>query len=286
MPGPVSGEYVAESGLCASAIRPDYLLCWRLGNMGNLPDLTEKVAIVTGGGKGIGRSIALALAECGAKVVVASRTLPELEAVAEEIRSKGGQAVAQKTDLTVSAEIDALVDAAVNSFGALDILVNNAARSFFRPLLDLREDGFDKIFDTNVKGTFLLSRAAAKVMMGRGGGRIVNITSVAAERGGPMMGIYNASKAAVKMLAMCMATEWATGNVLVNCVGPGMTRTHFSQPIWANPEMERQLVSRIPQGRLGEPDDIVGAVLFLCSPLASFITGQTIYVDGGALATS
>ncbi len=254
--------------------------------MGNLPDLTGKGAIVTGGGKGIGRSIALALAECGAKVVVASRTLPELEAVAEEIRSKGGQAVAQRTDLTVSAEIDALVDAAVNSFGALDILVNNAARSFFRPLLDLREDGFDKIFDTNVKGTFLLSRAAAKVMMGRGGGRIVNITSVAAERGGPMMGIYNASKAAVKMLSMCMATEWAAGNVLVNCVGPGMTHTHFSQPIWANPEMERQLVSRIPQGRLAEPDDIVGAVLFLCSPLASFITGQTIYVDGGTLANS
>lgn len=250
------------------------------------PDLTGKVAIVTGGGKGIGRAIALGLAECGAKVMVAARTTSELEAVAQEIVSLGGEAKAHTTDLTQSAQIDALVDATVAAFDRVDILVNNAARSFFRPLMDLREDGFDKVFDTNVKGTFLLSRAAAKVMMQHGGGRIVNVTSVAAERGGPMMGVYNASKAAVRMLTMCMATEWAPQNVLVNAVGPGMTRTHFSQPIWANPEVERQLISRIPQGRLAEPDDIVGAVLFFCSDGARFVTGQTIYVDGGTLATS
>ncbi|MBM3301308.1 MAG: SDR family oxidoreductase, partial [Deltaproteobacteria bacterium] len=134
--------------------------------------------------------------------------------------------------------------------------------------------------------TFLLSRAAAKVMMQHGGGRIVNITSVAAEKGAPMMGIYHASKAAVKMLTMCMAIEWAPMNVLVNAVGPGMTKTHFSQPIWANPEIERQVVSRVPLGRLAEPEDIVGAVLFLCSDAARFITGQTIYVDGGNLANA
>lgn len=250
------------------------------------PDLTGKVAIVTGGGKGIGREIALGLAEAGASIVVAARTTSEIEDVAKQIVCVGGKAKAQTTDLTLTDQIDALVDAAVDAFGRVDILVNNAARSFFRPLIDLREDGFDKIFDTNVKGTFLLSRAAAKMMMRHGGGRIVNVTSVAAERGGPMMGIYNASKAAVKMLTMCMATEWAPLNILVNAVGPGMTRTHFSQPIWANPEMERQLVSRIPQGRLAEPQDIVGAVLFLCSDGARFVTGQTIYVDGGALATS
>lgn len=252
--------------------------------MGCTPDLTDKVAIVTGGGKGIGRAIALGLAECGAKVVVAARTGEEIEAVADEIQSRDGEAIAKTTDLMHGDQIDSLVETAVNSFGRIDILVNNAARSFFRPLMDLREDGFDKIFNTNVKAVFLLSRAAAKVMQQHGGGRIVNITSVAAERGGPMMGIYHASKAACKMLTMCMATEWASMNVLVNAVGPGMTRTHFSQPIWANPEMERQLVSRIPQGRLAETDDIVGSVLFLCSDAAGFITGQTIYVDGGGLA--
>ncbi len=254
--------------------------------MGYQPDLTDRVAIVTGGGKGIGKAIALALASSGAKVVVASRTKEELEAVADEILSLDGEAIAKPTDLTKTDQIDELVEAAVASFGRIDILINNAARSFFRPLIDLREDGFDKIFNTNVKGTFLLSRAAAKVMMQNRGGRIVNITSVAAERGGPMMGIYHASKAAVKMLTMCMATEWAPMNVLVNAVGPGMTRTHFSQPIWANPEIERQLVSRIPQGRLAETSDIVGAVLFLCSDAAAFITGQTIYVDGGGLANT
>ncbi len=250
------------------------------------PDLTGKVAIVTGGGKGIGKSIALGMAEAGAKVVIAARTVPEIEAVAEEIRSRNGEAIAKATDVTQSDQIDALVEATVKSFGGLNILVNNAARSFFRPLMDLREDGFDKIFNTNVKGTFLLSRAAAKVMAQQGGGRIVNITTVGAERGGPMMGVYHSSKAAVKMLTMCMATEWAPMNILVNAVGPGLTRTHFSQPIWANPEIERQLVSRVPQGRLAEPDDIVGAVLFLCSDAASFITGQSIYVDGGTLANT
>ncbi|MGO9571225.1 MAG: SDR family NAD(P)-dependent oxidoreductase [Desulfomonilaceae bacterium] len=254
--------------------------------MDERPDLTGKVAIVTGGGKGIGKSIALGLAEAGAKVVIAARTAAEIAAVAEEIRARGGEAIAKETDVTQSAQIDELVEAAVKSFGAVNILVNNAARSFFRPLLDLREDGFDKIFDTNVKGTFLLSRAAAKVMAQQGGGRIINITTVGAVRGGPMMGVYHSSKAAVKMLTMCMATEWAPLNILVNAVGPGLTRTHFSQPIWANPEIERQLVSRVPQGRLAEPEDIVGAVLFLCSDAAGFITGQSIYVDGGTLANT
>ncbi|HMK35464.1 MAG TPA: SDR family oxidoreductase [Desulfomonilaceae bacterium] len=250
------------------------------------PDLTGKVAIVTGGGKGIGKAIALGLAQCGARVMVAARTGHEIDAVADEIVSRGGEALARVTDVTVTDQIDGLVEATVNSFGRIDVLVNNAARSFFRPLIDLREDGFDKIFDTNVKGAFLLSRAAAKVMMQQGGGRIVNVTTVGAERGGPMMGVYHASKAALKMLTMCMATEWGPANVLVNAVGPGMTRTHFSQPIWANPEIERQLVSRIPMGRLAEPEDIVGAILFLCSDAANFITGQTIYVDGGMLANT
>jgi NAD(P)-dependent dehydrogenase (short-subunit alcohol dehydrogenase family) len=250
------------------------------------PDLKGKVAIVTGGGKGIGRAIVLGLADCGAKVVIAARTTTEIEAVAEEVRSRGAEALAEVTDITQGDRIAALVESTVKAFGRIDILVNNAARSFFRPLLDLREDGFDKVFDTNVKGTFLLSRAAAEVMMKHGGGRIVNVTSTAAERGGPMMGAYHASKAAVKMLTMCMAVEWAAMNVLVNAVGPGMTRTHFSQPIWANPEIERQLVSRIPMGRLAETDDIVGTVLFLCSDAAKYLTGQNIYVDGGALANS
>lgn len=249
-------------------------------------DLAGKVAIVTGGGRGIGRAISLGLAGAGAKVVVASRTAGELEAVRQEIQAQGGEAIAHQTDLTDIAQIDGLVQATQKGFGRIDILVNNAARSFLRPLLELREDGFDKIFDTNVKGTFLLSRAAAKVMKDQGGGRIVNITTVGAVRGGALMGAYHASKAAVKMLTMCMATEWAPHGILVNAVGPGLTKTQFSQPIWSNPEVEQHIVTRIPRGRLAEPEDIVGAVLFLCSDAASFITGQSLYVDGGTLANA
>jgi len=254
--------------------------------MGDRFDLSGKVAIVTGGGKGIGKAIAMGLAGAGAKVMIAARTESEIEAAAQEIKARGGEAAWRVTDVSVSEQVEGLVTATMEGFGRIDILINNAARSFLRPLMELREDGFDKIFDTNVKGTFLLSRAAARVMKEHGGGRIVNITTVGAVRGGVMMGVYHASKAAVKMLTMCMAAEWAPYNISVNAVGPGLTRTHFSQPIWSNPEVERQIVMRIPKGRLAEPDDIVGAVLFLCSDSAGFITGQSLYVDGGTLATT
>jgi 2-deoxy-D-gluconate 3-dehydrogenase len=248
------------------------------------PDLTGKVAIVTGGGRGIGRAIALGLGQAGAKVVPAARTQPEIEAVADEILGAGGEAIARVTDLAKSDEIESLVEAAVQAFGTVDILVNNAARSILMPIMTLREDAFDKVFHTNVKAVFLLSRAVARIMTAKGGGRIVNITTIGTERGGPLMGLYFASKAAVKMLTMCMATEWGPSNILVNAVAPGMTKTDFSKPIWSNPEMHGKLIERVPQGRLAEPEDIVGPVLFLCSDASRYMTGQTIFVDGGSLA--
>ncbi len=247
-------------------------------------DLNGKVAIVTGGGKGIGRAIALGLAECGAKLVLCSRTKKDLDNVAAEIKEKGSEATPVVTDLMASDQIDNLVAAAKNTYGRVDILINNAARSFMVPLMDLREDGWDKIFNTNCKAVFLLSRAVAKIMSEQGWGRIINITTVGAVRGGAGMAVYHASKAALSMLTKCMAVEWAPLNVNVNAVGPGLTRTAFSQPIWSNPEVEQMVAGRIPKGRIAEPEDIVGAVLFLCSEDSSFITGESIYVDGGALA--
>jgi NAD(P)-dependent dehydrogenase (short-subunit alcohol dehydrogenase family) len=249
-------------------------------------ELNGKVAIVTGGGKGIGKAIALALAGAGAKVVVASRTEAEIEAVAEQIKGDGGEALARVTDVSQSDQVDALVEATVDAFGGVDIVVNNAARSFMRPMIELREDGFDKIFNTNVKGPYLLGRAAAQRMIEGGGGRIVNVTTVGAERGGEMIGVYHASKAALKMLTMCMAAEWSKHGVLVNAVGPGFTRTEFSQPIWSQPGVEEMIAQRVPMGRIAETEDIVGTVLFLCSESSSFITGQSIYVDGGSMATA
>jgi 2-deoxy-D-gluconate 3-dehydrogenase len=249
-------------------------------------DLSGKVAIVTGGGRGIGRAIALGLAECGAKLVLAARTREELEKVVSEIKANGGEATPVVTDLMVSEQINALVEAAMKTYDRVDILVNNAARSFLRPLMDLREEGWDKIFDVNCKAVFLLSRAVAKIMAEQGGGRIINITTVGAVRGGAGMGVYHASKAALNMLTKCMAVEWAPLNVNVNAVGPGLTKTAFSQPIWSNPSLEQMITTRVPKGRLAEPEEIVGAVLFLCSEDASFITGESIYVDGGTLANT
>lgn len=249
-------------------------------------DLNGKVAVVTGGGKGIGRAISLGLAQCGAKLILASRTNEELEKVAEEIKGNGGEATAVVSDLMVTEQIERLVETTMNTYGRVDILVNNAARSFLRPLMELREDGWDKIFGTNCKAVFLLSRAVAKIMGDQGGGRIINITTVGAVRGGAGMGVYHASKAALSMLTKCMAVEWAPLNVNVNAVGPGMTKTAFSQPIWDNPEIEQMITARIPKGRLAEPEEIVGAVLFLCSEDSNYITGESIYVDGGTLANT
>ncbi len=249
-------------------------------------DLSGRVAVVTGGGRGIGRAIALGLAECGAKLILASRTQEDLEKVVSEIKGNGGEATSVVTDLMINEQISALLEATLKTYGRVDILINNAARSFLRPLMDLREDGWDKIFGVNCKAAFLLSRAVAKIMGEQGGGRIINITTVGAVRGGSGMGVYHASKAALNMLTKCMAVEWAPLNVNVNAVGPGLTKTAFSQPIWSNPSVEQMITSRIPKGRLAEPEEIVGAVLFLCSEDSSFITGESIYVDGGTLANT
>ena len=248
-------------------------------------DLTGKVAIVTGGGRGIGRAIALGLAGAGATVVIAGRTVEQLDAVAKEIAALGGRALPVVTDLTVSDQIERLVEETAKKFDRIDILVNNAARSFLRSLLELREDGWDKVFDTNVKAAWLLSRSVARVMIEQKGGRIINITTVGAEKAELGMAAYGCSKAALKMLTRCMAREWAPFGILVNAVGPGLTRTDFSKPIWSNPDIAKHVESLLPMGRLAEPEEIVGSVLFLASDLANYITGHSIYVDGGFLTT-
>ncbi len=248
-------------------------------------NLSKKTAIVTGAGRGIGRAIALGLAAAGADVVLASRTDEQLNQVAAEIEKMGAKVLAVPTDLSDSNQIEHLVNQTVSTFGQIDILINNAARSFLRSLMELREDGWDKVFSTNVKAVWLLSRAAARHMMERKSGKIINITTVGAEKAELGMAAYGCSKAALKMLTRCMAREWASLGIQVNAVGPGLTRTDFSQPIWSNPDIAKHVTSQLPMGRIAEPQEIVPAVLFLASDAASYMTGQTIYVDGGALTT-
>ena len=251
--------------------------------MGNVFNFSGKTAIVTGAGSGIGRVIAMGLAESGANVVLCSRTKTEIDAVAEEIHAKGGKALSVVTDLTVHEQLENLVNATVKEFGRIDILVNNAARSFLRGLLDLREDGWDKCFNTNVKAVWLLSRLVARRMIEQKEGKIINITTVGAEKAESGMAAYGCSKAALKHLTRCMAREWAPFGINVNAVAPGFTRTDFSKPIWSSPDVERLICQAIPKGRIAEPEDVVGAVLFLASGAANYITGDTLYVDGGTM---
>lgn len=246
--------------------------------------LADKVAIVTGGSRGIGRVIALGFAEAGADVVVCSRTLPDLERVAEEIRALGRRSLAVETNIAIKSDVDNLVAKTVAEFGTIDILVNNAAMNIMRPLIELREDGWDKVMNVGLKGYYLCSQAVAKVMIEKKSGNIINIASGAAVKAAPMLGAYSISKAGVVMLTQLLAADLARYNIRVNAIGPGMVKTGFSQPMWSNPEMLKAIEAGIPLGRLAEPEEIMAVALFLASDASSYITGQTIYADGGTMA--
>jgi len=248
--------------------------------------LPGKVAIITGGRRGIGRAIALALAEGGADIAICGRVIEdgELQAVAEEVKRLGRRSLAVQADITKKADVDGLVQRVMGEFGAIDILVNNAAMNIKAPLLELREDGWDRVIDTDLKGYYLCSQAVGKIMVDQKRGNIINIASTAAIKAAPEMGAYCIAKAGVVMLTKVLALELAKYNIRVNAIAPYMVKTKFSQPLWSDPQTLKQLESEIPLGRLAEPSDIIGAVLFLASDASSYITGHTIIVDGGLSA--
>jgi dehydrogenase/reductase SDR family protein 4 len=248
--------------------------------------LPGKLAIITGGRRGIGKAIALALAEAGADIAICDRIIDdgELNAVAEEVERLGRRCVAVQADITSKADIDSLAHRVTDDFGAIDILVNSAAMNIRAPLLELREDGWDKVINTDLKGYYLCSQAVAKIMVGQKRGNIINIASTAAMKAAPEMGAYCIAKAGVVMLTRVLALELAQYNIRVNAIAPYLVKTKFSQPLWDKPETLKQLESEIPLGRLAEPGDIIGSVLFLASDSSAYITGQTIVVDGGLSA--
>ena len=253
-------------------------------NAKNPFDLTGKVTIVTGASRGIGAAIAHAFAQAGAQVILASRKQEPLDAVAAEIRAAGGTATAVAAHTGDDAAVEALVARAVDEYGGVDILVNNAATNpHYGPVLTAEDTHWDKTFDVNVKGYVRMVRACMAPMQARGGGAVINVASIAGIKPETGMGVYAVSKAGVLMLTQVLAVELAPANIRVNAVAPGYVKTRFSSVIWQNPHVYAEVKARIPQGRMAEPDELTGVMLYLASDAASFTTGAVFTVDGGHL---
>ena len=253
--------------------------------LAKLFSLQDKVALITGASRGIGRSIALAFAEAGAKLAVSSRNKrpPELEKVAEQVRAMGGEALVIPAHVGKKAEVQKLVQGTLQAFGRIDVLVNNAgANPVLSSMVDLEEEAFDKVLEVNLKGAFLMSKAVAKEMIKQGGGRIINISSVSGLRArADQTGAYCISKAALNMMTRVMARELASHNILVNAIAPGSIKTEFSRVNWTDPDRKAQRIREIELKRFGEPEEVVGLALFLATEASSFVTGEIIRVDGG-----
>ncbi len=257
--------------------------------MTDMFDLTGKVALVTGASSGIGRASAAALAAHGAKVTVAARRLERLEELTGEIASKGGAALAVSTDVTKKSDVDHAVAETVAKFGRLDILVNNAGVLDYSSFLEMKEEAWDKVIDTNLKGYFLVAQAAARQMAKNppdGGGRIINIASIASGGVGigyPMISHYVASKGGIVGLTEALAGELGPMGITVNAIGPGGVETEMTQGI--TEEQKQSMCARLPIKRFGKPEEIAAAVVYFASEEAAYTTGATLYVDGGWLAT-
>ena len=243
--------------------------------------LDGKVAVVTGGSRGIGRSAALAMADAGAHVVVSSRKIEGLEPVAAEIAAKGVKGRAIAAHVGKMEDSRALMDQVMKEFGRIDVLVNNAGTNpYFGKIMDQDEKTYDITMNVNLKSLFFLSQMAARIMKTLGGGSIINTSSIGGIRAGDL-GVYCVSKAAVIMMTQVMAKEWGQYNIRVNALAPGIIKTRLSEALWRDPKVNAKAVSQIPMLRLGEPDELGGVVVFLASQAGSYITGETIVIDGG-----
>ena len=250
-------------------------------------DLTGKTALITGASRGIGLAIAETYAAAGAKVVLSSRKQEALNQAAEEIHHKGGEALPIAAHTGDPEAVKNLVSEVMRSYGGVDILVNNAATNpHFGPLLSAEESHWEKILDVNLKGYFRMIKSCVDSMRARGGGKIINISSINGLQAQPGMGVYSVSKAGVLMLTRVLAIELAVDNIQVNAIAPGLIKTKFSRILWETPSIYQAAVHNIPQGRIGEPEDLSGIALYLASSASDFTTGATFVVDGGQLAGS
>ena len=245
-------------------------------------DLTSQVALVTGAARGLGRAISLALAQAGADVALGLRDINVAGDVGDEIRAMGRRVLPLQMDVSEMQQIRVAIDAAAAYFGRLDILVNNAGVAPENPAADVREEDFDLTLGVNLKGTFFASQLAGRVMIQQRHGRIINMSSQAGFAALPTESVYCMTKAAIAHLTKCLAVEWGQHNITVNAVAPTFIHTPGTQSALANAEFRANVVERIAAlHRIGEPMEVAGAVVFLASPAASLITGETILIDGG-----
>ncbi len=245
-------------------------------------DLTGRVAVVSGGSGGIGKALALGLADAGADVVVVGRRMGPLEEVVPQIEATGRKALAVTADLVDEAQTQAMVQKALDNFGKIDILVNAHGLAIRQPAEDFNIDDWQKVMDINVRGTFVACKAVAKPMIEQKSGKIVNLSSVRGQYGLPRdYAAYSTSKGAVDTLTKTLACEWAKFNIQVNAIAPTMIETDLTKTALANPAFAQQMRNRIPMGRWGMPEELVGLCLLFASDASAFITGQVVYVDGG-----
>ena len=243
--------------------------------------LENKIVVITGASRGIGQAAAIKLAEAGADVAIASRKLPDLEKVAEEVRKTGRKCQPIAAHIGKMEDINNLVKRVLEEFGRIDILVNNAATNpNMAPAIDVDERTWDSVMNLNLKGLFFLGQAVAKVMRGKGGGKIINVASVAGITP-DILPIYSISKAGVIMVTKVMAQQWAPYNIRVNAIAPGLTKTRFSEALWKNPDILQMAMNRTPMARPAEPEEMAGAIIYLASDASSYVTGQVIPIDGG-----
>jgi NAD(P)-dependent dehydrogenase (short-subunit alcohol dehydrogenase family) len=244
-------------------------------------DLSGKVAIVTGAGRGMGYHIALVLAKYGADVVVSSRTVSELERVGEEIEKLGRKVLIQQLDVTKIPEIHAMVGQSLKAFGHIDILVNNAGINITQWAVDVTEEAWDRVIDTNLKALFFCAQAVGKVMIQQKKGTIINISSQTGTIAIPQRAVYCSSKGGVNQLTKVLAIEWAQYNINVNAIAPTFIETPFSKPMFEKEGFREYVLGNIPLGRVGQPEDVTGAVIYLASEASNLVTGHVLLVDGG-----